>query len=144
MDKKAREIFEKMPGVKDEEDKRKRVTKGVVFWAEYYKHKCNAEQEDERRQWEHRQKVKALEKKREQLVEKAKKEFVQEIEEATRVLAEERDKATTNRAYEAKKYPEWYKAADELDELLGDWTEQSAGSEAAFQFAEIMSRTTGC
>ena len=136
-------MFEKMPGVKDEEDKRKRVTKGVVFWAEFYEHKCNAEQEDERQQWEHHQKIKALEKKREQLVEKAKKDVQQEIDEAARVLAEERDKATTNRAYEAKKYPEWYKAADELDEMLGEWTEQSASSEAAFQFGEEMSRTTG-
>ena len=136
VDPKAREMFEKMPGVKDENDKRERVTRGVVFWQEYYEHKCKAEQEHERRTWEHRQKIKALEKKRAQLEQQATKEFVQELEEATNVLAEERGKAASKRANEQKKYPEWYEAADALDELLGDSTEHSAGSEAAYKFGE--------
>ena len=118
VDEKAKHMFETMPSVKDEKDLRRRVTAGVVFWAEFYEHKYNAEQEAETREWEYEQKVKALEKKRDQLVEKAVREVNEEIDEAARALAEEKEKAKTNRAQEREKYPEWFKAADELDEML--------------------------
>ena len=51
-----------------------------------------------------------------------------------RELAEERAKAETSRAQEAKKYPAWYKAAAELDEMLQwprSWQRaQSEGTES--------------
>ena len=62
LDEKARKLFEKMPGLKYEADLRKRVTRGVVFWAEYYEHKYTAEQEAEEHKWEHNKKIEALKK----------------------------------------------------------------------------------
>ena len=91
---------------------------GVVFWGEYYEHKLNAELQAEHRKWEHHEKVKALLKKRDQLIEKTQQQIKQEINQAERVLAEELSKASTKREQEKEKYPQWYEAADELDKIL--------------------------
>ena len=117
VDAKARAIFETMPGVKDVATKRKRVTLGVVFWAEYYEHKYTAEQQEQQRQWEYSEKVKALQNKRAFLVKRAEDDVKQEIIEAKKALVEEQKMAKTKRAQEAVKYPEWYQAADELDQM---------------------------
>ena len=62
VDPKARKIIESMPGLAEMEPKRRRVTAGVIWWAEYYEQKYTLEFEAENRDWEHKKKLEALEK----------------------------------------------------------------------------------
>ena len=118
VDPQARKIFDLMPGLKDEKDLRKRVTRGVAFWAEFYEHRFNALLEVEQHKWDHEQKIAALKKKREQLIEKAQSDIQAEMVLAAREKAQKEHEASEKMKAEMAKYPDWYTAAEKLEAVL--------------------------